>query len=149
MLQTKADLRYLLCKIALQARDLVGVGENPGSSVQPRGEASAADIHRTYGIAAIAAFFESDLPGWPPSPLTQTFARRLDVFGTMLMKNQHKARRSYGANLIRKSFGARSPVAIFLHVHVPATRLRDRNQVIELSDFWNAQPARAVHMLMF
>ena len=67
----------------------------------------------------------------------------------MGMKNEHKTGRPDRANLIRKSVRARSTVAILLHIQVPAWRLRDRNQVIELSDFWNAQLARAIHLLMF
>src|SRR5260370_42618504 len=105
MLQTKTDFGYLVRQIALQARDLVRIGEDPGSPMQPQVEARAANIHRTYRIAAIAAFFESDLPGRPPSPLTQTFARHLDVFGIVLMKNQHEGGRPLGANLLSNSLG--------------------------------------------
>src|SRR5207245_11237734 len=102
MLQAKPDLRYLVRQIALQTRHLILIWHNPGPAAHPDAEAAAGNIHDAHGIAAIAAFFESHLPGRLPSPLTQTLARHLEVLDVMRMKNQDEAGCPHRGNIIRK-----------------------------------------------
>src|SRR5712691_5715918 len=148
MLQTKADRWYLVCKIALQTRYLIRMGENPGSPTQPHAECAAGDNQSTDAIAAVRAFFESDLPCWLLMPLTQTFARHPEALDELRMKNQDEAGCPHSGNVIRELVWVRSPIAIFLNVQVPVWRLRDRNQIVELPDFWTSQLARVIHALM-
>lgn len=149
MLQAKANLRYGFRQITLQTGYLVRIGNDPGPPTQPRTEVAVADPQHHHEIATIETFFESNLPGRLPSPLTQPFARHLEVSDVIRVNNHCKTGRPCRGNLVRELFRIRSLITIFLNVHVPVRPRRHRNEVAELPDFWNAQPPRAVHILMF